>query len=94
MNMITQQKQKIINHLNLIPENRLKEVDMFIRFILYEAKQSVIQNTENINEEYSNLNFLSAQQNNELKHRLESLENKEMNFYSLEDFKEKYKHYI
>ena len=46
-----QQKQEIINRLNLVPKKRLEEIDLFIRFILYEAQQSDNQDLENEDDE-------------------------------------------
>ena len=43
---------------------------------------------------YKKLDFLSPQQNEELKRRLKSFENNEMNFISIEQFKEKYENYV
>lgn len=34
MEIISQQKQNIIENLDLLPENKLEEIDLFIRFIL------------------------------------------------------------
>lgn len=92
MDKIIQQKQEIINHLNLIPQNRLNEVNLFMRFIIYETQQ--ISKNDNTDNEYSNLDFLSPQQNSELKNRLQKLETDEMNFIGLSEFKQKYKHYV
>lgn len=78
-------KKEILNHLENIPPNRLKEVEMFMRFIIYETKQ---------NNTYSNIDFLTSEQNNELERRLERFNNNEMNFMSLEEFKQKNKQYV
>jgi len=43
------------------------------------------------NENYNYLDFISAQQNIELKNRLERIKNNETNFISLDNFKQKYK---
>lgn len=34
MKIISQQKQNILENLDLLPENKLEEIDLFIRFIL------------------------------------------------------------
>ena len=39
MYTITPKKQEIISHLNLVPESRLNEIDLFIRFILSDSKE-------------------------------------------------------
>jgi len=84
----TEQKQEIIKNLNIMPQNKLNEVNMFIRFIIYEANQ----NTQN--EEYSNLDFISSEQNAELKSRLQNIENNKTDFISLENFKKKNDNYL
>ncbi len=33
-------KQNIINQLNFVSNNRLKEIDLFIRFLLYEKQEN------------------------------------------------------
>lgn len=34
MKIISQQKQNILENFDLLPENKLEEIDLFIRFIL------------------------------------------------------------
>jgi len=46
MQTITQQKQKIINHLNLVPEQNLHEIDMFIRFVIQQTRYDENQISE------------------------------------------------
>ena len=43
METIIQQRQDIINHLNLVPEKKLNEVDLFIQFILFQTHQNTKQ---------------------------------------------------
>ena len=43
--------------------------------------------------QYTDLEFLSPEQNTELSNRLKRLENNETSFISLDDFKNKYRHY-
>lgn len=43
---------------------------------------------------YKNLDFITPEQNEELKRRLIRLENNKTKFISLEDFKRKYGHYV
>ena len=44
--------------------------------------------------EYTDLTFLSPEQNAELKRRLKRVENNETKFISLDDFKQKCSHYV
>ncbi len=94
MDKITLQKQEIINLLNLVPKNRLSDIEMFIQFILYQNEQNSSQTYKNTNKKFTDLDFLSPQQNAELKRRLQRLENNEMNFISLDDFVKKNNHYV
>ncbi|MBT3207783.1 MAG: hypothetical protein HN704_11490 [Bacteroidetes bacterium] len=94
---IRQQKQEIIDNLDFVPENKLYEIDIFVRYIMNEAKQKNLNKNEIANErkeEYVNIDLLSIKQNEELKRRLYNLENNKTNFTSFEEFKKKYSRYV
>ncbi len=57
METITQQKQSIINHLSLVPEKKLNEIDMFIQFIIYQTHQNSKQIIKQSDKKESGNNF-------------------------------------